>query len=216
MITNPTQQKGTPTVLRWYALNTKPRSEARVANALMARNYEIFLPLLPAAASEPLQPLFPSYLFVRCDLEVVSVASLQWILGLRRIVSFDGRPAIVPDQAIALIRAQLRQIEAQGGLPTHNFKPGDKVIIDEGPLAGLRGIFQGPLGPAERVHILIRFLGEVNRAEVPVAALRPAPAEPEPPLRRRGTRGHQRRITYEPPADSAATTATGLCARPSS
>lgn len=203
-------------MLRWYALNTKPRSEARVANALMTRNYEIFLPLLPAAASGPLQPLFPSYLFVRCDLEVVSVASLQWIPGLRRIVSFDGRPAIVPDQAIALIRAQLRQIEAQGGLPTHNFKPGDEVVIDEGPLAGLRGIFQGPLGPAERVHILIRFLGEVNRAEVPVAVLRPAPEMPEPSQRRRGTRGHMRHINDRPPAHSVATTAADLCAQPSS
>ncbi len=203
-------------MLRWYALNTKPRSEARVANALMARNYEIFLPLLPTAASEPLQPLFPSYLFVHCDLEVVSVASLQWIPGLRRIVSFDGRPAIVPDQAIALIRSQLRQIEAQGGLPTHNFKPGDEVVIDEGPLAGLRGIFQGPLGPAERVHILIRFLGEVNRAEVPVAALRRAPEKPEPLQRRRGTRGHMRRVNDRPPTDSAATTAADLRARPSS
>lgn len=203
-------------MLRWYALNTKPRSEARVARALMVRNYEIFLPLLPAAASEPIQPLFPSYLFVHCDLEVVSVASLQWIPGLRRIVSFDGRPAIVPDDAIALIRSQLRQIEAQGGLPTHHFKPGDEVVIDEGPLAGLRGIFQGPLGPAERVHILIRFLGEVNRAEVPVSVLRPAPEEPERPLRRRGTRGHQRRINYRSPADNAAAEKTDLFTLPSS
>ncbi|MGC8779831.1 MAG: transcription termination/antitermination protein NusG [Anaerolineae bacterium] len=203
-------------MLRWYALNTKPQSEARVARALMARNYEIFLPLLPTAADERIQPLFPSYLFVRCDLEVVSVASLQWIPGLRRIVSFDGRPAVVPDAAIALIRSRLRQIEEQGGLPTHNFKPGDEVVIDEGPLAGLRGIFQGPLGPAERVQILIRFLGEVNRAEVPVAILRPAAAEPERPFRYRGTRGHQRRINYHERADDAATSSPDLVTSPSS
>lgn len=183
-------------MLQWYALNTKPHAEARVARGLTDRGYEILLPLLPTQPSELLQPLFPSYLFIYCDLEVVSVSSLQWIPGLRRIVAFAGRPAIVPDSAIALIRSQLRMIEAQGGLPTHNFKPGDAVIIDEGPLTGLRGIFQGPMGPAERVRILIEFLGQTNRAEVPVSALRAAPDETVKPLRLRGTRGHGRRVHY--------------------
>jgi transcriptional antiterminator RfaH len=190
-------------MLLWYALNTKPQSEARVARVLMTRGFEIFLPLLPSQPTERIQPLFPSYLFVNCDLEIVSVASLQWIPGLRRIVAFAGRPAVVPGAAIDLIRSQLQTIEAQGGLPTHNFKPGDTVIIDEGPLAGLRGIFQGPLGPAERVRILIHFLGQANRAEVPVSTLRAAPEEPEKPPRQRGTRGHGRRVYYRdapPPA----------------
>jgi transcriptional antiterminator RfaH len=183
-------------MLLWYVLNTKPQSEARVARALMTRGFEIFLPLLSSQPTEHLQPLFPSYLFVNCDLEIVSVGSLEWIPGLRRIVTFTGRPAVVPDDAIALIRSQIQTIEALGGLPTHNFKPGDTVIIDEGPLAGLRGIFQGPIGPAERVHILIRFLGQANRAEVPVSALRAAPEEPERVPRPRGTRGHGRRVHY--------------------
>ncbi len=64
-------------MLRWYALNTKPHAEARVARALTIRNYEVFLPLLPTAPEERIRPLFPCYLFVNCDLEVISVASLQ-------------------------------------------------------------------------------------------------------------------------------------------
>ncbi len=197
-------------MLLWYVLNTKPQSEARVARALITRGFEIFLPMLPAQPTERLQSLFPSYLFVNCDLEIVSVESLQWIPGLRRIVTFAGQPAVVPDAAIALIQSQLRTIEEQGGLPTHHFKPGDAVIIDEGPLAGLRGIFQGPIGPAERVRILIRFLGQANRAEVPVSALRAAPEEPEKPPRQRGTRGHGRRVHYRDASDPAQTPAPGL------
>jgi len=127
---------------------------------------------------------------------------------LRQMVAFAGRPAVVPDDAIALLRANLQQIEEQGGLPTHGFKPGDVVVIDQGPLAGLRGVFQGPLGPAERVHILMHFLGEVNRAEVPVSVLRPAPDPSEGPQRRRGTRGHGRRIRYTEPPDSVQPPAT--------
>ncbi len=181
----------------WYALYTKPNSEAKVARTLKVRGFESFLPLLPTRPDERIEPLFPTYVFVRCDLETLGVASLHWIPGLRHIVYTAGRPAVVPDAAIEYLDAELRQIEEQGGLPTHSFKPGDEVVIEEGPLAGLRGIFQGPLGPAERVKILIHFLGKSNRAEVEVAALRPATeVDEERRLHRRGTRGHGRRIHY--------------------
>jgi transcriptional antiterminator RfaH len=124
------------------------------------------------------------------------VDSLQWLPGLRRIVSFAGKPAVVPPEAVELMEQELAEIETAGGLMKHQFKPGDTVVIDSGPLAGLRGVFQGPLGPAERVHILIRFLGETNRAEVPIDALRKAGDDGLAPRRRRGTRGHGRRINY--------------------
>ena len=170
-------------VKRWYALNTKPNSELHVARALKTRGVEPFVPLLPAAQGRSARPLFPTYLFVECDLATIDADYLKWIPGLRRILSFDGKPAVVPDTAIALINQELDRIEAAGGLPSHPFRPGDEVVIDSGPMAGLRGVFQGPVGPAERVHILLRFLGQVNRTEVPVEVLRPAP---EPGAARRG------------------------------
>jgi transcriptional antiterminator RfaH len=181
----------------WYALHTKPNAEAQVARTLAARGFTVLLPLLPARADGRLRALFPAYLFIRCDLTTVGIDNLQWIPGLRRILSFGGRPAVVPDKAIELIETGLRAIEAAGGLPKHHFKPGDTIVIDQGPLAGLRGVFQGPVGPAERVHILIRFLGETNRAEVPVETLRAVDDDAEQfQTRRRGTRGHGRRIHY--------------------
>jgi transcription antitermination factor NusG len=114
-------------------------------------------------------------------------------------LSFDGKPAVIPDQAIEMIRAELRMIEEEGGVPRHPFKPGDEVIVEEGPLAGLRGVFQGPVGPAERVHILLRFLGQANRVEVPATMLRPACGDYDRTWQRRGTRGRGRRIHYSGP-----------------
>lgn len=180
----------------WYALYTKPNAEAQVARALMARGVTVLLPLLPPQPDGRLRSLFPAYLFVRCDLSVVGLATLQWTPGLRRILSFGGQPAVVPDEAIQMIEAGLREIEAAGGVLKHRFKPGDSVVIDSGPLAGLRGVFQGPVGPAERVRILVRFLGETNRMQVPVAALRAAGDDTFEPPRRRGTRGRGRHIHY--------------------
>lgn len=180
----------------WYTLYTKPNAEAQVARTLIARGFETLLPLLPPQQDQRARPLFPTYLFVRCDLSQVDMDMLRWIPGLRRFLSFGGRPAVVPDAAIHLIQEGMREIEAAGGLPKHHFKPGDVVVIDSGPLAGLRGIFQGPVGPAERVEILLRFLGEANKTEVPVELLRAASDDGEVIRRRRGTRGRGRRIHY--------------------
>lgn len=183
----------------WYAVHTKPNSEIRVARTLRTRGIDAFLPLLPGSQGGPARPLFPTYLFVECDFTAIGVDQLRWIPGLRRILSFDGRPAVVPESAIALIHEEMEKIDAAGGLPSHPFHPGDEVVIDSGPLAGLRGIFQGPVGPSERVHILLRFLGQVNRTEVPVEALRPAPEAGAAHTARRGTRGRGRRINYREP-----------------
>ena len=181
----------------WYALYTKPNAEAQVTRALEARGFRFFLPLLPPSRPEGRpQPLFPSYLFVQCDLSEVVVDSLQFLPGLRHIVSFSGKPAAVDQEAIDLMARELDEIEAAGGLIKHQFKPGDTVVIDSGPLAGLRGVFQGPMGPAERVRILVRFLGETNRAEVPLDAIRKASDDDGLGRRRRGTRGRGRRINY--------------------
>jgi transcriptional antiterminator RfaH len=183
----------------WYALYTKPNAEASVARALEARGFQFFLPLLPPSGPQGRpQPLFPSYLFVCCDLSEVNVERLEFLPGLRHIVAFANKPAVISQEAIDMMERELNEIEAAGGVLKHSFKPGDTVVIDTGPLAGLRGVFQGPLGPSERVRILVRFLGETNRAEVPVAALRKASAEDAPPRRQRGTRGRGRKIHYEP------------------
>jgi transcriptional antiterminator RfaH len=181
----------------WYALHTKPQSEVQVHRALVARGFESYLPMLPPRKDRHAQPLFPAYLFVRCDMEAIGTASLQWIPGLRRILAFAGRPAVVPDEAISLIHAKMAEIDAEGGLPRHHFQAGDRVVIERGALSGMRGVFQGPTGPAERVQILIRFLGQANRAEVAVDDLAAAPdGDPEIMSRRRGTRGHGRHVRY--------------------
>jgi transcriptional antiterminator RfaH len=184
----------------WYALHTKPQSEVQVHRALVARGFETYLPMLPPRKERHAQPLFPAYLFVRCDMEAIGIANLQWIPGLRRILAFAGRPAVVPDEAIGLIRSKMAEIDADGGHPRHHFKTGDRVVIERGVLSGMRGIFQGPAGPAERVQILIRFLGQENRAKVPVEDLVAAPdGDPEILNRRRGTRGHGRHVHYQGP-----------------
>ncbi len=183
----------------WYVLHTKANAEYRVARHLDRRGIETFLPLVRAVRPRPgysTVPLFPSYLFARVDLEQVELASILWTPGLRRIVSFNNRLATVPDDVIEHIRRRVEEINEYGGLPTHDFKPGERVLICSGPLAGLEAVFQGPMGPAERVRVLVEFLGRITKATVPVDALAHLP-EGSAPVRRklpRRTRGKGRRI----------------------
>jgi len=180
----------------WYALYTKPHAERQVAGALHERGLEVFLPTVRKHYRRRWQagPLFPCYLFTRVDLEQVGYSAVAWTPGLRRIVAFDDRPAMVPEEAIEMIRQRLVEIEGQGGLPTHGFKPGDEVRLKDGPLQGLHAIFEGPMGPAERVRVLIEFLGQANRAEVPAADLERVPVIEGQRQRPRRTRGRGRCI----------------------
>lgn len=185
----------------WYVLHTKANAEYRVARLLAQRRIETFLPTVRAVRPRPgytTVPLFPSYLFARLDLEVVELSSILWTPGLRTIVTFNYRPAVVPDEVILFIRRRVDEINAVGGMPSHPFKPGDRVRIRSGPLAGLEGIFEGPTGPAERVRILIEFLGRMSTATVPVDFLERVAdvVQTSKPKRRRRTRGKGRRIRY--------------------
>lgn len=45
--------------------------------------------------------------------------------------------------------------------------------ITAGPLQGLEGVFDGPMTAAERVQVLLRFLGSERRVSVDVDAVEP-------------------------------------------
>lgn len=175
----------------WYAVNTRPRLETLTMGGLERLRdrweLETYLPMLPESKIGrrivPSTPLFPGYLFCRCDLEVMPVSVLAWTPGLRRIVGSERGPAIVPEDAIRLIQRRLQAIDKTGGLPNHPFHEGDVVEVTSGPLQGLMGVFQGPMGPAERVRVLIDFVGRANRVTIEPGLLQ---AVTQPPRRTRG------------------------------
>ena len=180
--------------MNWYAFYTKPRQEAAVAAHLQSQGIAAFLPLYHdrQQGKEPRpRPLFPCYLFAALDAASAGRSALGWTPGLRCVVSFAGVPAPVPEEAIALVRKRLAEVEARGGFLQLRFQPGERVRITGGPMTGLEAVFEGPLEPAARVRILIRFLGEVNRATVAVDSLEALPSASLPPRR---TRGHGRPI----------------------
>lgn len=150
----------------WYTLYTKPHNESRVEKILLARQAEVFLPLVHKAQKLQWEPFFPCYLFVKCDVGSGMLLQARWTPGIRDIVSFGGVPSTVDEKVIHALHERLRQIEDEGGLPQQRYVPGDQVRITNGPLAGLDAVFQGSTTPKERVRILLHFLGHPRSVEV--------------------------------------------------
>jgi transcriptional antiterminator RfaH len=157
-------------VSRWVTLYTKPRMEHQVAEALLGRGVETYLPLTYEYSKhrrrkEP-TPFFPCYLFAQIEPASPELMALPWTPGLRCLVRFGGRPAWMPDQVIQRIREHVIRLERSGFFDSDKFKAGDRVRITGGPLVGLEAIFDRGLSRGGRVRILLEFLGQLTACEV--------------------------------------------------
>ena len=124
----------------WYAAYTLPRHEKVVAEQLGLRRVETYVPLYLStrrwAERRALVqlPLFPGYVFVR-----ISVGERIRVLnhpGVLRLVTFNGRPAPLPDHEIEQLRAALELAKAE---PFPFLIPGKRVRVRSGALGGLEG-----------------------------------------------------------------------------
>ena len=131
------------------------------------------------------KPFFPRYLFVRCEMSPGDVHVLHWTLGLDGVVSFDGVPAVVPDEAVRFLRLNLSQESVDG----------DVTLFLSDSLDGLRLLFRPTLLAEDRVAILNDLLQPVT--EGARCRMHDLVSVPPPNGRlRRGTRGRGRRIHY--------------------
>jgi transcriptional antiterminator RfaH len=156
----------------WYALHAKPHKERQVCGFLQSEGVEVYLPLIPVGRRGQYRflPFFSCYLFARLD-GAADLSSVRWTPGLRRIVSFGGRPAKVPDEVIDDIQHRLAWM-LEAGETNYPFQRGDRVVVRKGPLADLEAIFEERLSSRDRARILVDCLGRWTRCEVEVDALK--------------------------------------------
>ena len=126
----------------WFALVTRPRHEKSAAVSLRAKGLEEFLPLHRARRrwTDRVQaidlPLFPGYLFCRFGMEeYVRVVQTP---GVRAVVGFGGKPVPVAASEIDALQAVLGS--GCGVQPWPYLTAGDRVRLEDGPLAGIEGI----------------------------------------------------------------------------
>jgi transcription antitermination factor NusG len=174
-------ESGSP---RWFALYTTCRHEKRVAQHLVQREIEHFLPLYVAhrkwtdGSKVALQlPLFPCYLFVR----IVRSARAQVLSvpGALAIVGGTGKgPASLPDSAIDALRLGVEQSRVE---PHPLVTAGCRVRISAGPFAGMTGIVARKKGGFRVVLTLEQIMQSVaiEVSEQDVEPVRPDLGAPE-------------------------------------
>lgn len=151
----------------WFVAKTKAQRERWAAENIARQGFEPYTPMtmteevVRGQKRQKLQPLFPSYLFVRTDGRWRCITGT---FGVASIVMQGQSPAIMPDSAIEQLRAR----ENASGvivLPKPNasrFAQGDAVRISSGPFVGFNGIWDG-IGAADRVRVLLQLLGRQTR-----------------------------------------------------
>jgi len=150
---------------QWFVVRTKARKEDFAAQQLERRGVPSFLPRIVEFGRDQIAPLFPCYLFVHITLPE-HYYRVVWTPGVRNFVAFGAIPTPVQDDALHLIASSTG---ADGLIrPGSPFRPGDRVQIRSGPLAGLVAIIERPCSRRGRVNILLDFLRRGASVEVPV------------------------------------------------
>lgn len=125
----------------WYALYTRSRYEKKVDTLLKEKGVTSYLPLTEAyhqwtdRYKKVLTPLFSCYVFVFIALrDRFKVLQTD---GVIKLVSFNGKPAWIPDDQIQTIRQIIEEKVSVNQVDF--FTPGKKVSVKQGPLKGLKG-----------------------------------------------------------------------------
>ncbi len=81
------------------------------------------------------EPLFPNYLFIEFDPEVIHTTTISATRGVNNFVRFGALPAIVPSAVIH----QLSIYKPEGITDPETPHEGDSVLITDGAFEGLGG-----------------------------------------------------------------------------
>ena len=160
----------------WYAVYTRPRSEKRVDTLLQKKFIESWCPLQKVQRQWSdrkkiiLQPLFTSYVFVHITKQQ-HIAVLETD-GVLNYVHYLGKPAIIRNEEIQIIKKYLQEGEAE--ITTQSWESLEediKVQITE-------GVFMQNTGTLiktgkKRMFVKLESLGQVMVVEFPANYVKP-------------------------------------------
>jgi len=159
---------------KWYVIYTKPSSEEKARADLERRDIPAFLPKIrechytTKGNQAKIKPLFPNYLFAHMAYPDDYYAVI-WAKGVRRIVGNGTEPIPLNDSVVEFLKSQS---EEKGFVqPSLRLKIGDAVRVRKGPLEGFIGIIDGSVDEKGRIKVLLDFLKEGTRVEIPFSSL---------------------------------------------
>ncbi len=154
---------------RWYAVHTRPHAEARALENLARQGFEAWLPLYrkqrrhAGRSEQVLRPLFPRYLFVALDLDGEQWRPVLSTYGVAALVGGRDGPLPLADEVMQGLR---ERADGDGHYTlARDFKAGDRVRIEAGPMRDLEGILEVE-GDADRAVVMLRLLGRQVRVSL--------------------------------------------------
>ena len=127
---------------KWFAIYTKPRWEKKVNHLLLQKGIEVYCPLNKVRRkwSDRIktveEPLFKSYVFVKvADEERTKVRMTD---GVVNFVYWNGKPAIIKDKEIQIIKRFLDEHE-NVEVVKMELNEGDRVQVVAGPMMDKEG-----------------------------------------------------------------------------
>ena len=144
----------------WFIIQSKPKQEFDSEKHLRALGIDVYLPVYNKKIKknrvkvDRVSPLFCGYLFARFDIHA-DYQRVRYTRGVKSLLGGNECLWTIADEKIQDIRSResnglvmLRRRES-------SFRPGDRILIDEGDFEGWEGIFQEELPDRERAIILL-------------------------------------------------------------
>ncbi len=158
-------------MLSWYVINIKPKKESQVERLFGEGGFTIYGP--KHRSEKQVRPFFPGYAFLLFEFPE-QFRMVKYTRGVKRVVGNKEGPIPVPEEVIAGLRAREKDglivLEKYGQEP----RVGDEIEVMEGPLKGLRGVFEKEIGDRERVMILLNYVSYQGQLLIEKRKLRKA------------------------------------------
>ena len=158
--------------MKWYVIHTRPRQEERALENLTRQGYKAWMPWLEVEKlrggriTKVIEPMFSRYLFIQLDQVTTNWGPIRSTLGVSKLVTFGNQAASISDEFVEMLQRTPLQDSK------HILKQGDEVEIMQGPLKGVKGIFDQQDGEL-RAMILIELINQSHKVQVSMQELRP-------------------------------------------
>ncbi len=158
--------------MKWYVIHTRPRQEERALENLTRQGYKAWMPWLEVEKlrggriTKVIEPMFSRYLFIQLDQVTTNWGPIRSTLGVSKLVTFGNQAASISDEFVEMLQRTPLQDSK------HILKQGDEVEIMQGPLKGVKGIFDQHDGEL-RAMILIELINQSHKVQVSMQELRP-------------------------------------------
>jgi transcription antitermination factor NusG len=152
----------------WYGIRVKSRCEFRAHDDLSLRGFEVFLPLCTVKRrwSDRVKtletPMFRGYLF--CRFALPDRLRVLTAAGVAQIVGCGNSPVPISENEIRSVQTLVTSKVAC--TPWPYLQTGQRVSIDNGPLAGVEGVIVKAEDGKPRVVVSVSLLLRSVAAEI--------------------------------------------------